>query len=117
VITLQLVVCQDPACSRVLALCTLCNVPRHRYCDTDCSRRARRARQREAGRTYQQSWSGRLCHALRQRRYRERRKNVTHQLDRIERRSAMVASTSPPRSPPLSCCARCGRIGVLVDGV
>lgn len=43
--------------------------------------------------------------------------NVTHQLGRIRRRSARVASTSPPRSLPLSCCARCGRTGVLVDGV
>jgi len=117
VITLQLVVCQDPACRRVLALCTLCNVPRHRYCGADCTRRARRARQREAARTYQRSWSGRLRHALRQQRYRERRKNVTHQLGRIRRRSARVASKSPPRSLPLSCCARCGRTGVLVDGV
>ena len=114
VITLHIVVCQDPECGRAIALCTLCNLPRWRYCGPACSRRARRGRQREAARKYQQGWQARLLHALRQRRYRERRKNVTHQLARIVRRAAKVIATSPPNES-VTCCARCGRNGV-VDG-
>src|SRR5271169_3492525 len=44
-----------------------------------CARRARHRTRRAAGRRYQTSRRGRLRHALRARRYRARRKNVTHQ--------------------------------------
>jgi len=46
VITLHIVICRDPGCGRVMALCTLCDVARTRYCDPECARRGRRARQR-----------------------------------------------------------------------
>jgi hypothetical protein len=49
------------------------------YCAGECARRARRRTQRAAGRRYQTSRRGRLAHAVRARRYRARRKNVTHQ--------------------------------------
>ena len=49
------------------------------YCAGECARRARRGTQRAAGRRYQTSRRGRLAHAVRARRYRARRKNVTHQ--------------------------------------
>ena len=90
VITLHIVVCRDPGCGRALALCTACDVPRARYCGRACARWARRCRQRIASRRYQRSWRGRWLHAMRQQRYRERRKKVTHQLARISADAAKV---------------------------
>lgn len=58
------------------------------YCTQACSAAARRASLREAGRRYQASRRGRITHAARARRYRERRNKVTHQ-------------GSPPGHPPL----------------
>ena len=49
------------------------------YCAGGCGPTARRAAQLEAGRRYQQSRNGRFAHAERNRRYRVRHKNVTHQ--------------------------------------
>lgn len=113
VITLHIVVCRDPGCGRALALCTACDVPRARYCGRACAGRARWWRQRVAGRRYQRSWRGRWLHAMRQQRYRERRKKVTHQLARISADGAKVESTTPPDREALTRCARCGRAGVV----
>ena len=49
------------------------------YCAGGCAQAARRVAQREAGRRYQESRDGRFAHAERNRRYRARRKIVTHQ--------------------------------------
>lgn len=49
------------------------------YCGVGCSQPARRQSQRSAGRRYQGSRRGRFRHAARQRRYRFRRRKVTHQ--------------------------------------
>jgi len=53
------------------------------YCNQGCAHKARQTTLREAGKHYQQSYPGKLRHAHRQRRYRERlkqpRKKVTHQ--------------------------------------
>ncbi len=49
------------------------------YCGRGCSYSARRESQRAAGRRYQRSRQGRFTHAARQRRYRARRQEVTHQ--------------------------------------
>jgi hypothetical protein len=54
-------------------------------------------------------------HAVRQRRYREIRKKVTHQLARIGAKAARVEPTNPPVMEAARCCVRCGRRGV-VDG-
>src|SRR5213595_2507198 len=96
VITLHIVVCRDPGCGRAVALCTACDVARARYCGRACARRARCARQREAGRCYQRSFRGRRLHAMRQQRYRLLRKKVTHQLARISTDAARVEPTTPP---------------------
>jgi len=48
------------------------------YCSKACSQKARRSRQREAGRRYQVSDRGRILHAERSRRYREASRGVTH---------------------------------------
>lgn len=49
------------------------------YCARGCAGEARRVKQREAGRRYQQTFRGRLQHAERMARYRTRQKKVTHQ--------------------------------------
>ena len=50
------------------------------YCGKRCSQTARHQSQREAARRYQRTYRGRLAHAARQRRYRQRRRQkVTHQ--------------------------------------
>lgn len=64
-------------CRAQVLICSHCdrgNV----YC-ADCAREARRRSQREAGRRYQASRRGRFNHAMRSRRYRARKNNVTHQ--------------------------------------
>ena len=63
--------CQVVICSR----CDRGNI----YCGRGCSYSARRESQRAAGRRYQRSRQGRFTHAARQRRYRARRQEVTHQ--------------------------------------
>jgi hypothetical protein len=60
------------------------------YCTKACAQEARRINQREAGRRYQSSEGGRANHAERSRRYRVRKKNVTHQ-----------GSVSGPDLPPV----------------
>lgn len=65
-------------CRMQVVLCSRCdrgNV----YCGSECSQYRRRDSIREAGRRYQASRAGRFAHAERARRYRARRKNVTHQ--------------------------------------
>ena len=49
------------------------------YCARGCAEAARTASMREAGRRYQQSRKGRFKHSERNRRYRLRQQNVTHQ--------------------------------------
>jgi hypothetical protein len=64
-------------CRVQVVLCSSCdrgNV----YCGRTCSQARRRASVREAGRRFQDSRAGRFAHAERARRYRIRRKNVTH---------------------------------------
>lgn len=49
------------------------------YCSPSCSGTARRTAIRAAGKRYRNSLAGRIKHAERTRRYRERHKKVTHQ--------------------------------------
>jgi len=65
-------------CRSQALICSCCDRGQI-YCADDCASRARRGAQRDAGRRYQDSRRGRLAHAERARRYRARRKNVTHQ--------------------------------------
>jgi hypothetical protein len=72
------------------------------YCNEGCAREIRRRNQREAGRRYQRSSKGRANHAERSRRYRARRRNVTHQgppqPPRRGRASGRPAATVAPTS-------------------
>jgi hypothetical protein len=66
-------------CRAQVVICSHCDRG-NRYCGQRCSQAARRQSQREAARRYQRTRRGRLCHAERQRRYRQRRTaKVTHQ--------------------------------------
>jgi len=84
-----------PQCGREFSLCGRCD-RRYRYCGVACSRAARRATLRRAGRTYQASREGRFAHADRARRHRERRRAkssaqiVTHHDSAGHAPSAMV---------------------------
>jgi hypothetical protein len=77
------------------------------YCADSCAQDARRQAQREASQRYQTSRRGRLTHAARNRRYRARQKNVTHQGSLLQLRddvvppdSAVTASESHSPSVP-----------------
>lgn len=69
-------------CRILVLICSHCDHG-HQFCGAACAKAIRRARQREAGRRYQQSRKGRLKHAQRTARWRARRaalaQIVTHQ--------------------------------------
>lgn len=88
------------------------------YCASGCGQTARLLAQREAGQRYQRSRNGRFAHAERNRRYRLRQKNVTHQgsplppPDGLVEPDPMVAAngpSSPARELPSWRCHWCGR--------
>jgi len=66
------------ACRAQVLVCSDCDRGQI-YCNEGCAREVRRLSQREAGRRYQRSSKGRAAHAERSRRYRARRRSVTHQ--------------------------------------
>jgi len=65
-------------CQCQVMICRRCDRG-NMYCGSNCSQSARRDSIRAAGRRYQRSRRGRFQHAERQRRYRSRRRKVTHQ--------------------------------------
>ena len=66
-------------CHCQVTICSTCDRG-NIYCGSVCASTARVSSVRAAGKRYQQSYQGRLKHAARQRRYREREnKKVTHQ--------------------------------------
>jgi hypothetical protein len=64
-------------CAVLVCICSECDHG-NIYCSKDCRTQARRASQRRASARYQRTLRGARKHALRQQRWRERRK-VTHQ--------------------------------------
>lgn len=86
-------------CRTQVVLCSRCdrgNV----YCGQACSQSVRRTSMREAGRRYQSSRAGRFAHAERARRYRARRKNVTHQGSAAAGTDDLLPAETTP-SPPV----------------
>ena len=69
-------------CRQPVVLCSRCDRG-NRYCGRACSRQARDNARRETTSRYQRSFRGRLAHAARSRRWRQRHaeaaQNVTHQ--------------------------------------
>ena len=65
-------------CRAQVVICSPCDRGQ-RYCAGGCGQAAREHSVREAGRRYQYSRRGRFNHAARNRRYRARQRNVTHQ--------------------------------------
>ena len=70
-------------CHHQVIICSPCDRG-NIYCAGPCAQAARKASLKAAGKRYQRSCRGRLKHAERQRRYRARRKKVTHQDSREE---------------------------------
>lgn len=91
-------------CREQVILCSRCDRG-NRYCGRQCRHQAREQARREAAQRYQRSWRGRVCHAQRSRRWRQRRAardaasaagvdahNVTHQGSRLGVASAPLAA-------------------------
>jgi hypothetical protein len=86
-------------CRTQVVLCSRCdrgNV----YCGRACSQAVRGASMREAGRRYQASRAGRFAHAERARRYRARRKNVTHQGSAATHAADLLGPETTTTPPP-----------------
>lgn len=64
-------------CHQQTLICSCCDRG-NIYCSAKCSQAARKGSVLAAGRRYQNSLKGRLKHAARQRRYRERKKECTY---------------------------------------
>lgn len=105
-------------CRAQVLICSHCDHG-HMYCAAGCAREARRRSQREAGRRYQASRRGRVNHAVRARRYRVRKNNVTHHGSPPDRTDDLLcegpAAVVTEQSPTDRCrrprwhCHRCGR--------
>lgn len=65
-------------CRTAVLICSHCDRG-HRYCAGDCAQLARTQSLKAAGQRYQTSLPGRHKHAERQRRYRAKQQEVTHQ--------------------------------------
>lgn len=96
-------------CHGVVLVCPHCDRGQ-RYCSARCRDQARHAAQRAAAQRYQATPRGRLAHARRQRRYRQRGAHeiVTHQGSQRVDCGDVLASEHRERSPPWHChwCAR-----------
>ena len=114
----RLFLCAYPPCRQQMWICSTCDRGQI-YC-RECAPLARRRSLAEAGRRYQGTLRGRLMHARRARRYRARRKIVTHQGSPPERpddlldEDPVIIEPSPAGSPRPSrqqrgYCMRCGR--------
>jgi hypothetical protein len=107
-------------CGMTFYLCRPCDRGQ-RYCSERCRQKARREQRRVANRRHQDSVEGRLDHRDRQRRYRERLRQVcvTDQSSIGRRSSAtMPVQESEPAlrqasSEPMLC-IRCGRVGLPI---
>lgn len=104
-------------CRVQVLICSHCDRGQ-RYCAEGCAWEARHQSQREAGRRYGRSRDGRFACAERNRRYRIRRKNVTHQGSPRHRKDAvLVVTTAVVASKPVTVdrramrwqCHWCGR--------
>lgn len=102
-------------CRTAVVICSHCDRG-HRYCTAPCAALAREHAVRAAGRRYQASLRGRHAHAQRQRRYRARLQEVTHQGSPPPVSAAQLAPEPMTPAIPLPWhCGRCQR--PLPEGV
>jgi len=104
-------------CRLQVALCSWCDRGQI-YCGAGCAQQARRHAQRAAACRYQASRRGRFVHAARQKRYRARRKIVTHQGCPASPSADLLRAEQDPDAPPVAVtaqaaqrhwhCHRCG---------
>ncbi len=92
----RLTTCADGSCNRPFAVCGGCDRGR-RFCCRQCADRSRRASLQRAGRQYQKTDRGRSLHAIRQARYRERMRAVTHQSRDADRNHSQKEHKSTTR--------------------
>lgn len=106
-------------CGKQCLICRRCDRGQV-YCEGDCRDIVRRANQRQAAARYQASAQGRRAHAERSRRYRARKKNVTHQgatappsptKNGNNRPEATTRARGRPIAPPCLRPPRCGWCG------
>lgn len=91
-------------CHRQVKICSACDRG-NIYCGPQCSRQARQSAMLKAGQRYQNTLRGKLKHALRQKRYRERQnQKVTHQ-----------SSPKKPHKRPLAPPDNTITIGLICD--
>jgi len=114
----RLFLCAEPSCRVQAVICSDCDRG-HIYC-ADCAPHARRRSLHQAGRRYQASGRGRLKHAERSRRWRERRQKVTHHGSLPDRSAALLMMDPVVVEEPMLldnkqcslgqgwCCMRCG---------
>ena len=74
----RLATCARADCRRLFAVCGRFDRGR-RSCSSECSQHGRRTSLRRAGTAYQATQRGRQLHAVRQARYRDQLRRVTHQ--------------------------------------
>jgi hypothetical protein len=90
--TARFVICTN--CHFQFYICSQCDRG-NIYCGSTCATIARKKHDKNASQRYQNTLNGKICHALRQKRYRARQQNlknkVTHQ-----------GSQTPPNCVPLS---------------
>lgn len=80
-------------CSCQVLLCSTCDRG-NIYCGQVCARAARTHSCRLAGKRYQKSYSGKLNHAARQGRYRER------QIEKVTHQGSNITAAHSPSPPP-----------------
>jgi hypothetical protein len=111
-------------CGMQVCICAQCDCG-NLYCPGQCAELARRESVRRAGARYQRTLRGARKHAERQRRYRERKRDVTHQRFSLARSGCSVSrhllsvsesidvDVKEPSRPPVPLlqtrCAFCGR--------
>ena len=111
-------------CGMQVCICAQCDCG-NLYCPGECAELARRESVRRAGARYQRTLRGACKHAARQRRYRERKRDVTHQgfplvTSRCSVSRHLLSTSEPidvgvkePSRPPIRLlptrCAFCGR--------
>ena len=106
------------SCRERFYVCSNCERGQ-RYCGLTCRQEARRRHCRAYNRHYQQGFDGRRLHAQRQARYRKRwrkrraQKVTDHSLV-FGLRSVNLGFEKHNDLKPLSRCAICGRVGVVV---